>query len=340
MKNFKIKTKNLIALGLMTVLAFTGAFAYQTQAAGEVDTTATVTITANVNSGDNSVFAANFGKGDGYISQVDVDLYKIADADRGGNLINPEGVSADALNTLKGNNVSVQDIETNIVEPAYEYFVDGNKESDAKITVAGAGKTGSATISGGAGLYLYVPKAAQDDYYDYTFTHYVIMVPGSEYIANGQGSDEWNYTATFNLKSEAEHRLGSLQINKSLKTYNQSLGEGSFVYNVEAKFGEDTVYSNVVSITADDAGVFSSEVIKGIPAGSVVTITEVYTGASYSAEATTVSPVTIVADELVSATFTNDYNDKLIVGSTALENHFVKTEDGTYEWVDAVPLEQ
>ena len=102
------------------------------------------------------------------------------------------------------------------------------------------------------------------------------------------------------------------------------------------------MYSDVVSLVFDAAGT-KSVTIENIPAGAQVTVTEVYSGASYSLTADTAQTqqVQIVADgeegAPVSVSFENEYNESLNGGSS-VENHFNYTEPadpadtGTWSW--------
>lgn len=191
------------------------------------------------------------------------------------------------------------------------------------------------------GMYLVVAGEVQSAYYTYSFTPYLLAVPNNYYYDNG--SDDWIYDITSGLKPEQTERYGDLVINKTLSSYNATIGDASFVFQVEAKgLNGDTVYSDVVSLVFDAAGT-KSVTIENIPAGAQVTVTEVYSGASYSLTADTAQTqqVQIVADgeegAPVSVSFENEYNESLNGGSS-VENHFNYTEPadpadtGTWSW--------
>lgn len=191
------------------------------------------------------------------------------------------------------------------------------------------------------GMYLVVADEVQSAYYTYSFTPYLLAVPNNYYYDNG--SDDWIYNITSGLKPEQTERYGDLVINKTLSSYNATLGDASFVFQVEATgLNGDTVYSDVVSLVFDAAGT-KSVTIENIPAGAQVTVTEVYSGASYSLTADTAQTqqVQIVADgeegAPVSVSFENEYNESLNGGSS-VENHFNYTEPadpadtGTWSW--------
>lgn len=350
MKVIGFNKKNLIALAIAVVLAATSFGVYQAQAAGKVDTDADVTITANVS--EQEAFYKNYSK---YTSAEDedqynikIDLYKLASVDESGQIGNCNLTGVD-LTALSANKVTVADVKSKIVNPAVTAVA--GKDADETITVDMTTKTGSVTIKKGAGVYLYVPQNVQDKRYTYKFTPYIIMVPNSDYItatgteededgnvieyATGADDDEWSYTATFNLKAEAEQRYGSLRIDKTLSNYNQSLGTASFIYEIEAKYDNDVVYSNVVSLDFTKPGTASSVELK-IPAATTVKVTEVETGASYEATIPTTTEKTverkIKANKVAVAEFTNQYDNELQVGGISVINKFEKNDDGIFEY--------
>ena len=199
------------------------------------------------------------------------------------------------------------------------------------------------------GLYLVVVETAQSSEYEYSFSPYLVALPGSEYRQTGSygtGEDEWNYDQTVGLKPERTARYGQIEIVKSLKEFNASLGDVTFVFQVTATRAEDgnpaeVVYDNVVSNTfAQGEPLTKSVVVDNLPAGSVVTVKEVYSGGSYSiAPGTSDSAeVTVAADEVTPVQFENTYNDRTISGY-GVTNHYtyeVKEVDGIeiggYDW--------
>jgi len=340
-KKLVFKNKNLIAISMAAVLVFAGALAYQSHAASRVDLSQTVTITAQVASDDTSVFASS------YEGLVDVDLYKIASLDEAGKPVLADSFSNSGIDLgILNNNPRVDDIKTGIVEKAY---LARPETPTATITFdKSQALSGSVQIANGAGIYLYVPRQAQDTRYTYTFTYYIISAPTSTYVQTGQGSDDWNYNATFNLKSVEERRSGYLEIRKTLDTFNESLGTASFVYTVEATIDGEPVYSNVFALNFDGAGTMSVEPVE-LPSDAVVTVTETYSGASYSqvnqgiweqVQAQETSEIIadyspgniVVGDSTIRISFENNYNGKQIIGSIGVINRYEKTEDG-FEWV-------
>ena len=91
--------------------------------------------------------------------------------------------------------------------------------------------------------------------------------------------------------------------------------------------------SDVVSLVFDGTGTKSLE-ISGIPAGTEVTVTEVYGSANYDPVSPETERVTILADgeegSPVTVEFVNDYNGKMSPGS-GIVNHF-EYDGGVWNW--------
>lgn len=341
MKEIKLQKSKLIAFMLVAIMAFCGAASYKTMAANLIDTEKTCTITARV-SGDASDLLSQHYTGD-----ITVNLYKIADISSTGAYTIASGYENAGidLSYLTSGKASVEDIKTGIVDKAIAAV--SGKEADATITLnRTAGQTASsASANVGVGLYLYAPQACQSDRYSYEFTSYIVSAPTSAYLSTGTGTDEWIYgdeagvSIDFTLKAEETARVGSLEIDKTLDTFNTSLGTASFVYDVEAVLDERTVFSNVYQLDFTEAG-SNSITIDGIPAGATVTVTEVYTGASYTLTSEASAATVIVADDTVNVAFSNTYDNRVNVGGTAVTNTFeykaaTETEAASYEWKGA-----
>jgi hypothetical protein len=188
----------------------------------------------------------------------------------------------------------------------------------------------------------------------FTFEPQLVSVPtkgadeetglvNAENIVRTSDEGKWNYEITTVLKASVEPRFGSLEIVKSLLTFEKpestEASPATFVFDVEAyastgvSDGENgrTVYSNVVSLTFTSAGQ-KTVLVENIPIGSTVTVKEIYSGANYTQVSADPEPVVIQADEIVSVSFTNDY-DNTRRGGGSLTNHFdyeeTTSEDGT-----------
>ena len=148
-----------------------------------------------------------------------------------------------------------------------------------------------------------------------------------------------------------------MNIHKILQNYNETLGQATFVFRVEA-IDEDgnllydaenkPVYSEVISTT--HAGLVEETVtLEHIPAGVTVRVTEVYSGASYETAGDTVKDVLIWSDaaaggtidgvviETAEVTFENRY-DGGNRGGYGVTNEFTNKDAG-WEWTSG-PAEE
>ena len=285
--------------------------------------------------------------------KIAVDLYQIATVDKVGNYTAKDGYTLGTIND----------------ETSAEAWQEMAADAMAVIETNGIEPTDSSNVAEGfadldLGLYLVVANNAKSDTYEYSFIPYLISLPNNYYYNPDEASDglqtpdEWVYNVTTSLKPERTDRYGDLVIEKNLKSFNATVGGATFVFQVEAvkdyKLGLEgeaelkTVYSDVVALTFDAAGK-QSLTIEKIPAGAVVTVTEIYSGGSYkvtgSGEFETVILANEAYDQVVeetteevetaTVTFVNDYDGSLN-GGTGVVNHFeakVIDEDlGTIVW--------
>jgi len=133
---------------------------------------------------------------------------------------------------------------------------------------------------------------------------------------------------TVYMKPASESEVGDLEIVKTLTGYVPGQ-VGTFVFDVEAELDGKNVYSNVVSITFTEPGT-QTALVEGVPVGSNVTVTEVYTGASY--RLTTEKTQTTVIDGMTtpSVAFTNEAVDGNRGG--AITNEFTYDETNGWAW--------
>lgn len=177
------------------------------------------------------------------------------------------------------------------------------------------------------GMYLVAAESVKSAEYVYDFTPYLISLPNNYYYSSG--SDEWVYDVTTGLKPSQTELFGDLVIEKTLTSYNATLGSADFVFQVDAEKDMKIVYSDVVSLSFDAPGTRTAK-ITHIPAGAQVTVTEVYSGASYQLTSSETQTAVILADDAVSVSFENEYNDHLNGGSSVV-NHFI-ANDGNWDW--------
>ena len=171
---------------------------------------------------------------------------------------------------------------------------------------------------------------AESEQYRYQFAPELVALP-----CRPDGGTEWIYDLTGSLKATQERKGGVLELSKTLESYNPALGTATFVFDVEAVLDRDgkteTVYSDVLTLSFSETGTKTLSV--ELPIGAQVTVTEVYTGASYerSGGAQTQS-VTVTANKAAQVPFTNRWNGGTI-GGTSVTNHFeYSVEKSQWEW--------
>ena len=266
---------------------------------------------------------------------VTVHLYKVADMDASGQYIPVESIETLDLSDLSDETTAAQ-------WEALAATAKTEVDADAMAAAAsGTTENGEVTFEGlSVGLYLVDAVTVLSDNYQYDFTPYLISLPNNYYY--DKGDDIWVYDLTdanaIGIKPEKSDRYGNLEIVKVLDAYNATLGGANFVFRVEgSKTDVDTgevkvVYSDVLSMTFENPGE-DRILIQDIPAGSVMTITEVYTGASYKLAGDGEQTLTILAEDIVPAAFENTYDGGLN-GGTGLVNTFsynTETGEWTYE---------
>lgn len=303
-----------------------------------------------------------------YGATFDVDLYHVATVDANGIYTATEAFSAIAdqiaaigLNTDMR---ALTDAIEGIIFPKSEEDDENGEAGEAAEPVSPTrtveGSVGG-TITFGAdqlGLYLIVPHEAESLEYLYTFSSMLLSVPalGTDYDAehgrepsnseegeDGEATQQpqehlpWQYDYNVFLKAERHKLTGRIVIEKSLLTWNQTLGAVKFVFEVTATDKDGiVVFSDVVTLEFDGP-VTKRATVKGIPAGTTVTVKEVYSGGSYEIREDPnnqgtyqIVPVSREENGPPVASFTNDYDDT-IIPSIGVVNHFEGDGNG-WNW--------
>ena len=203
----------------------------------------------------------------------------------------------------------------------YLVIARGKDVADYKVTVTGEdGKESIATI-------------AMSNEYIYEFSPSLVSLPGKEADADGSintsGPGDWLYDFTVTMKCARELRYGSLEIVKTLSSY-ETKDPATFVFDVTAVLGDKVVYSDVVSLTFTEPGQ-KNMLIDKIPVGAQVTVTEIYSGSVYRPTSEVTRNTVIEADEVVSVTFTNTYDDENR-GGGSITNHFEYDSESGWGW--------
>ncbi|MBS6195096.1 MAG: hypothetical protein KH828_05900 [Clostridiales bacterium] len=265
--------------------------------------------------------------------EIPVKLYKVADVAEDGTYTELAGFEELKLGSISEETTAEEwgekaETANGVIEAAPD------KEWNEKEVTIKAGVGTAADLA--TGMYLVTAETVESDWYFYDFTPYLISLPNNYYYTPAEGQepdDTWKYGITVGLKPAQRDRFGDLVIDKTLTSYNATLGGASFVFQVEAVKDGEKVYSDVVSLVFDGTGTKSVQ-IDDIPAGAVVTVKEIYSGSSYTATSATEQTTTIIADEEagnpVSVGFTNEYNHKLNGGASVV-NHLTYA-DGELGW--------
>ena len=262
---------------------------------------------------------------------IPVSLYKVADLDVSGEYLPLEGYESLELGSVTESTTAQQ--WESFAKEAVALTDTLGTEPAAVLEIAPdeEGKPSGYAGDLSQGMYLVEADTVQTEEYTYEFVPYLVSLPNNYYYSTG--NDDWVYDVTTGLKPEQTMRYGSLTIDKTLASYNATLGSASFVFQVEGVKDGDLVLSDVVSLVFDATGT-KSVTISGIPAGTRVTVTEIYGGANYDATSAAEQSAVVTADEegqlSASVSFTNDYNGGMNYG-TSVVNHF-EYSDGVWDW--------
>lgn len=265
--------------------------------------------------------------------EIPVNLYQVAEIAPDGSYTETTGFEVLDLGSISDKTDA--DEWTTKAETAYGVLTESQEEiaptKTATLTPDNRSITGLPT-----GMYLVVADRVESPWYFYDFIPYLISLPNNYYYTPEEGqepSDAWVYDITVGLKSGRTDRFGDLVITKTLNSYNETIGGASFVFQIEGTKEGKPMNGRVVSLVFDGPGT-KSVLVEDIPAGTVVTVTEVYSGASYELTTEASQTTTIIAEEEegnpVTVGFTNTYNNKLN-GGTSVVNSF-EVADGNWSW--------
>ncbi len=176
----------------------------------------------------------------------------------------------------------------------------------------------------------------------YLFAPQLVSLPSRTADENGvvntANPGEWIYDMDISLKPEQTGRFGSLEIIKTLSSYETEEGVEepmTCVFEVTGILDEETVYSNVESITFTSAGQ-ERVVLDRIPAMAQVTVREVYSGAGYELTVPGDRSTVVAADEVASVDFENIYTGEQKKGH-GIKNQFVYDENSGWQWYSDPP---
>ena len=106
--------------------------------------------------------------------------------------------------------------------------------------------------------------------------------------------------------------VGDVQVTKNLNKYNTTADGATFAFKVVGVYDGKEIYNNVFGLTFKGKDT-QSFVVKDLPVGTVVTVTEEYSGSAYKVDGEDTVTVTVVKNsdtqEIVLAEFNNIYDD-------------------------------
>lgn len=320
----RIKTAGALTLAAITVLSAAGLSSVYGALGVETDRECSLTFTLDGTEFDELRSL-----------EIPVDVYKVADITEEAVYDTAKYTDFAGLGLENVSSTTTAEEWAQMAEDAMKIVEDKKiaPTADAKVTKpAGAAEPTGVINNLETGMYLVQAETVQTSEYTYDFTPYLVSLPNN-YYSKEKPDDTWVYDVTTGMKPQQTQRYGDLEIVKDLTEYNASLKDALFVFQVEGTRNGKQVYSDVVSIKFNQSGE-KSVLVKHLPAGTVVTVKEVYAGGSYSNTSGDTQETMIVAegvtDHPTSVSFTNTYNGKLIPG-TGIVNH-IEIENGNWDW--------
>lgn len=277
-------------------------------------------------------------------ASIPVNLYKVASVDESGNYTGIGAFSKLDLSSVSADNLDAA--AATRVERAAEakkLLKDDTEPTTTTLTQRRGTATGLDT-----GLYLVdTPKVITPNY-TYTFTPYLVSLPTNNYYSGNGASDDWiydltkEYNSAVGLKPEQHVRYGNLVINKELVDHNATFGNNAtFVFQIDITTLDNKKETRIEELTFDAAGSHSVTIEK-IPAGSHVTVTEVYSGASYELASAKSQKTDIIANpekksevefRPAEVSFINKHNGRTN-GGYGVKNNFKLDENGQYQYTE------
>lgn len=320
----RIKTAGALTLAAITVLSAAGLSSVYGALGVETDKKCSLTFTLDGTEFDELRSL-----------DIPVDVYKVADITEEAVYDTAKYTDFADLGLEKVSSTTTAEEWAKMAEKAMETVENKGIKPTEKVKVTkpeGATKSTGVIRDLETGMYLVQAETVQSNEYTYDFTPYLVSLPNN-YYSKENSDDTWVYDVTTGMKPQQTQRYGDLEIVKDLTEYNASLKDALFVFQVEGTRNGEQVYSDVVSIKFNQAGE-KSVLVKDLPAGTKVTVKEVYAGGSYSNTSGDTQETVIVAegitDNPASVSFTNTYNGKLIPG-TGIVNH-IEIENGNWDW--------
>lgn len=304
------------------------------KAANAIDTDAECSIQFDIGGNSSELLSAS----------IPVKLYKVASVDESGNYTGIGAFSKLDLSSVSADNLDAAAATwAERAAEAKKLLKDDTEPTTTTLTQERGTATGLDT-----GLYLVdTPKVITPNY-TYTFTPYLVSLPTNNYYSGNGASDDWIYDLTkehnsaVGLKPEQHVRYGNLVINKELVDHNATFGNNAtFVFQIDITTLDNKKETRIEELTFDAAGSHSVTIEK-IPAGSHVTVTEVYSGASYELASAKSQETDIIANpeketevefKPAEVSFINKHDGRTN-GGYGVKNNFKLDENGQYQYTE------
>ena len=304
------------------------------KAASAIDTDAECSIEFDISGNSSELLSAS----------IPVNLYKVASVDESGNYTGIGAFSKLDLSSVSADNLDAAAATwAERAAEAKKLLKDDTEPTTTTLTQGRGTATGLDT-----GLYLVdTPKVITPNY-TYTFTPYLVSLPTNNYYSGNGASDDWIYDLTkehnsaVGLKPEQHVRYGNLVINKELVDHNATFGNNAtFVFQIDITTLDNKKETRIEELTFDAAGSHSVTIEK-IPAGSHVTVTEVYSGASYELASAKSQETDIIANpekkseeefRPAEVSFINKHDGRTN-GGYGVKNNFKLDENGQYQYTE------
>lgn len=304
------------------------------KAASAIDTDAECSIEFDISGNSSELLSAS----------IPVNLYKVASVDESGNYTGIGAFSKLDLSSVSADNLDAAAATwAERAAEAKKLLKDDTEPTTTTLTQGRGTATGLDT-----GLYLVdTPKVITPNY-TYTFTPYLVSLPTNNYYSGNGASDDWiydltkEYNSAVGLKPEQHIRYGNLVINKELVDHNATFGNNAtFVFQIDITTLDNKKETRIEELTFDAAGSHSVTIEK-IPAGSHVTVTEVYSGASYELASAKSQETDIIANpeketevefRPAEVSFINKHDGR-INGGYGVKNNFKLDENGQYQYTE------
>ena len=305
------------------------------KAASAIDTDAECSIEFDISGNSSELLSAS----------IPVNLYKVASVDVSGNYTATGTFAKLDLSSVSADNLDTAAATWSERAAEAKKLLKDDTEPTTTVTLT----QGRGTATGlKTGLYLVdTPKVITTNY-TYTFTPYLVSLPTNNYYSGNGASDDWIYDLTkehnsaVGLKPEQHVRYGNLVINKELVDHNATFGNNAtFVFQIDITTLDKKTETRIEELTFNAAG-SDSVTIEKIPAGSTVTVTEGYSGASYKLTSENKVKATIVANdekeagqagETAVVSFTNEHDGRTN-GGYGVKNNFKLDENGQYQYTE------